>query len=171
MNKTIAITTMFLLMMSPILASEQVRYNSWFDIVNDLQNTIREYHNIQISRGEQPTSFHFDNWVDIVNTLFYLKNELKTMRYIPRRSSSGGGSSSPVEVVEEEPEEIVEEVKLGGDANGDGLVNGGDLAIYYLNYDPLGNNNNTFEMGDWNEDGKIDGGDLAIYQQNYKVLD
>jgi hypothetical protein len=59
---------------------------------------------------------------------------------------------------------------IPGDANGDGKIDGGDLAIWQQNYDPLGTAQNTFEMGDWNGDGKIDGGDLAIWQQNYDPL-
>ena len=59
---------------------------------------------------------------------------------------------------------------IPGDANGDGKVDGSDLAIWQQNYDPLGTVANTFEMGDWNCDGKIDGSDLAIWQQNYDPL-
>jgi hypothetical protein len=54
-----------------------------------------------------------------------------------------------------------------GDANGDGLVDGGDLAIWQQNYDPLGLHSNTFAMGDWNFDRRVDGADLALWQQNY----
>ena len=57
-----------------------------------------------------------------------------------------------------------------GDANGDGKVDGGDLAIWQQNYDPLGTGNNTFATGDWNADNTIDGGDLALWQQNYDPL-
>jgi hypothetical protein len=57
-----------------------------------------------------------------------------------------------------------------GDANGDGKIDGGDLAIWQRNYDPLGLAQNTFAMGDFNEDGKIDGGDIALWQQNYNPL-
>jgi len=59
-----------------------------------------------------------------------------------------------------------------GDANDDGKIDGGDLALWQQNYDPLGLNadNNTFAMGDWNFDGKIDGGDLGLWQQNYNPL-
>jgi hypothetical protein len=61
---------------------------------------------------------------------------------------------------------------LPGDANGDGKVDGGDLAIWQQNYDPLSLNgdNNTWAAGDWNGDGKIDGGDLALWQQYYAPL-
>ena len=59
---------------------------------------------------------------------------------------------------------------LPGDANHDGKVDGGDLAVWQQNYDPLGVGNNTCEMGDFNENGRIDGGDLAIWQQNYDPL-
>ncbi len=51
------------------------------------------------------------------------------------------------------------------------LSSGADLAIWQQNYDPLGVNQNTFEMGDWNLDGKIDGTDLAVWQQNYNPLE
>ena len=59
-----------------------------------------------------------------------------------------------------------------GDANGDGLVDGGDLAIWQQNYDPRGTNaaTNRWVLGDWNGDGKVDGGDLALWQQNYDPL-
>jgi len=56
------------------------------------------------------------------------------------------------------------------DANGDGKVDGGDLAIWQQHYDPLGQNPNTPGMGDWNGDGKVDGGDLALWQQRYNPL-
>jgi glucose/arabinose dehydrogenase len=59
-----------------------------------------------------------------------------------------------------------------GDANGDGKIDGGDLAIWQQNYDPLGSNGagNTWDKGDWNDDNRIDGGDLALWQQNYAPL-
>jgi hypothetical protein len=57
-----------------------------------------------------------------------------------------------------------------GDADLNGKVDGGDLAIWQQNYDPLGLNLNTYPMGDFNGDGKIDGGDLATWQQNYNPL-
>ncbi len=41
------------------------------------------------------------------------------------------------------------------------------MAIWQINYDPLGENDNTFEMGDFDGDGKIDGSDLALWQLNY----
>ncbi|HUU84812.1 MAG TPA: RHS repeat-associated core domain-containing protein, partial [Phycisphaerae bacterium] len=56
------------------------------------------------------------------------------------------------------------------DANGDAKVDGGDLAVWQDNYDPLGLNENTPGMGDWNGDGKIDGGDLALWQQRYNPI-
>jgi len=59
---------------------------------------------------------------------------------------------------------------IPGDANDDGKIDGGDLAIWQQNYDPIGTGNNTFAMGDFNEDGKIDGGDLALWQQNYDPI-
>ena len=61
-------------------------------------------------------------------------------------------------------------VTARGDANGDGQVDGGDLALWQQNYDPLGLHANTWAMGDWNADGMIDGGDLALWQQNYDPL-
>ncbi len=61
-------------------------------------------------------------------------------------------------------------VPARGDANADGLVNGGDLALWQQNYDPLGLHANTWAMGDWNGDGKIDGRDLALWRQHYYPL-
>ena len=56
---------------------------------------------------------------------------------------------------------------IPGDADGDGKVDGSDLAIWQQNYDPVGVNRNIWEMGDWDGNGKIDGADLALWQQNY----
>jgi len=36
--------------------------------------------------------------------------------------------------------------------------------------DPLGENQNTFDMGDWSGDGLIDSADLALWQQNYDPI-
>jgi hypothetical protein len=57
-----------------------------------------------------------------------------------------------------------------GDADGDGLVDSADLATWQQNYDPLGDNENTFAMGDWDSNGLIDSADLAIWQQNYDPI-
>jgi hypothetical protein len=54
-----------------------------------------------------------------------------------------------------------------GDANGDGKVDGGDLAIWQQHYDPLGLGNNSWGTADFDGDGKVDGGDLALWQQHY----
>ena len=59
---------------------------------------------------------------------------------------------------------------LPGDSNGDGLVDGYDLAQWQQNYNPLGNPGATWGRGDWNDDGKIDGSDLALWQQNYSAV-
>jgi hypothetical protein len=59
---------------------------------------------------------------------------------------------------------------IPGDANGDGKVDGGDLATWQQDYDPLGAGNIAFAKGDWSNDGKIDGGDLALWQQNYDPI-
>jgi hypothetical protein len=57
-----------------------------------------------------------------------------------------------------------------GDADGDGIIAGVDLALWQINYDPLGLNDNTWGMGDWNGDGKINGTDLAFWQVNYDPI-
>ena len=54
-----------------------------------------------------------------------------------------------------------------GDADDDGDVDGADLAAWQQNYDPVGLNDNTFEMADFDGDGDVDGADLAIWQINY----
>ena len=63
--------------------------------------------------------------------------------------------------------DIPEPSNLRGDADGDWDVDGDDLAIWQQNYDPVGLNQNTFQMADWDGDGDVDGGDLAFWQQNY----
>ncbi len=58
-----------------------------------------------------------------------------------------------------------------GDANIDGKVDGGDLALWQQHYDPLGlNTGNYFGWGDFNGDGRINGRDLALWRQNYDPL-
>jgi len=59
---------------------------------------------------------------------------------------------------------------IPGDANFDGKVDSADLAVWQQNYDPLGNNQNTFAMGDWDGNGLIDSADLALWQQNYDPI-
>ncbi len=58
---------------------------------------------------------------------------------------------------------------IPGDADGDGKIDGADLARWQQNYDPTGSNapNNNWDMGDWDDNQKIDGADLALWQQNY----
>jgi len=57
-----------------------------------------------------------------------------------------------------------------GDADGNGKVDSADLALWQQNYDPLGENDNTFAMGDWDGNGLIDSADLALWQQNYDPI-
>jgi len=61
---------------------------------------------------------------------------------------------------------------LAGDADGDGKVDGGDLALWQQHYDPLGVNGtaNTWAWGNWDDDNRIDGADLALWQQHYNPL-
>ena len=151
--KTIAIAILSLLLVTTVSA-----YVTWNDVIND-------YSNLIIQTGitwEEATSMN-----QIIDRIFYMKVQLLKPKERPR--TTGGGSID----ITPEPEIPIEEPvieKIGGDANGDGKVDGGDLAVYQINYDPLCENENTWEMGDWNEDGCIDGGDLAIYQQNYNPL-
>ena len=65
---------------------------------------------------------------------------------------------------------VVRNVPVLGDSHGNGLVDSADLAIWQQHYDPLGLNDNTFDMGDWNGDGLIDSTDLAMWQQHYDPL-
>jgi hypothetical protein len=53
---------------------------------------------------------------------------------------------------------------LAGDANGDGLVDVGDLGILAANY---GGTNKTWPKGDFNKDGQVDVGDLGILAAHY----
>ena len=59
---------------------------------------------------------------------------------------------------------------IPGDANGDGIVDGADLAVWQRHYDPLGLSLPTWVKGDWNFDNIVDGADLALWQQNYNPL-
>jgi hypothetical protein len=54
--------------------------------------------------------------------------------------------------------------RMSGDANGDGMVDVGDLGILAANY---GGSNKTWAEGDFNGDGKVDVGDLGILAANY----
>ena len=61
----------------------------------------------------------------------------------------------------------VENLVVPCDSNLDGLVDGGDLSVWQLNYDPIAVSSHTLFDGDWNADGKVDGADLALWQSNY----
>ena len=51
-----------------------------------------------------------------------------------------------------------------------GKVDGQDLAAWQEHYNPLGDEQNSWQDGDWNFDGKIDGADLSLWQQNYDPI-
>lgn len=53
------------------------------------------------------------------------------------------------------------------DADGNGKVDSGDLAIWQANYDPLGLRADTPALGDWDGNGRIDSADLALWQRHY----
>jgi hypothetical protein len=53
---------------------------------------------------------------------------------------------------------------IPGDANGDGMVDVGDLGILAANY---GGSGNSWSQGDFNGDGLVDVGDLGILAANY----
>ena len=55
--------------------------------------------------------------------------------------------------------------QIPGDANGDGMVDVGDLGILAGNYGTL--TDATWEMGDFTGDGAVDVGDLGILAGNY----
>jgi hypothetical protein len=55
--------------------------------------------------------------------------------------------------------------KLRGDANGDGMVDVGDLGILAANYGMT--SGATWSKGDFNNDGMVDVGDLGILAANY----
>ena len=54
--------------------------------------------------------------------------------------------------------------KIPGDANGDGMVDVGDLGILAANY---GGSGKTWTQGDFNNDGLVDVGDLGILAAHY----
>jgi hypothetical protein len=53
---------------------------------------------------------------------------------------------------------------IPGDANGDGMVDVGDLGILAANY---GGTHKTWPLGDFNKDGSVDVGDLGILAAHY----
>jgi hypothetical protein len=59
----------------------------------------------------------------------------------------------------------VEEAKVPGDANGDKMVDVGDLGILAANYGTT--SGATWAQGDFNGDGAVDVGDLGILAANY----
>jgi hypothetical protein len=59
---------------------------------------------------------------------------------------------------------VAGDVKIPGDANGDKMVDVGDLGILAANY---GGSNKSWEQGDFNGDKLVDVGDLGILAANY----
>jgi hypothetical protein len=69
---------------------------------------------------------------------------------------------SPLLTIDFTPADLT---NIPGDANGDGVVNVGDLGILAGNYGML--EGATWAMGDFNGDGKVNVGDLGILAGNY----
>ena len=67
-------------------------------------------------------------------------------------------------------DDVSTRIRIQGDANGDDCVDLTDSRIWRMNYDPLGLNQNTYEMGDFNRDGKVDLLDQRIWRMNYNPL-
>ena len=61
----------------------------------------------------------------------------------------------------------VETVRVPGDANGDGRVDGSDVTILASNWQQ-GIGIATWEMGDFNGDGRVDGSDVTILAGNWQ---
>jgi hypothetical protein len=75
-----------------------------------------------------------------------------------RITSTGSNSSTDVTIVQ------AGVVLTPGDANGDGVVDVGDLGILAANY---GGSGKSWAQGDFNGDGVVDVGDLGILAANY----
>jgi hypothetical protein len=58
----------------------------------------------------------------------------------------------------------LQQTRIAGDANGDGMVDVGDLGILAANY---GGTGKTWAEGDFNDDRIVDVGDLGILAANY----
>ena len=56
------------------------------------------------------------------------------------------------------------------DANGDTRVDISDAMIWLNNYDPLGQNDNSPNIGDWDGDGAVGMGDILVWQRNYDAI-
>ncbi len=59
-------------------------------------------------------------------------------------------------------------VKLAGDFNGDGKVNGQDFLIWQAHYPTT--SGATTDIGDANGDGKVNGQDFLIWQAHYPTI-
>jgi hypothetical protein len=76
----------------------------------------------------------------------------------------GGTYSSPVSFQIDNVTLSTQVDRIPGDANGDNMVDVGDLGILAANY---GGSNKTWERGDFNGDKLVDVGDLGILAANY----
>ena len=101
---------------------------------------------IQMNEGEQIIlMMGVDNKGDYNEPIFYLES----------------ASTGALPFVEYSPNT---QVRIPGDANGDDVVNVGDLGILAANY---GGSDKTWEQGDFNGDGLVNVGDLGILAANY----
>jgi len=79
-----------------------------------------------------------------------------------------GGNDTPGEVGANCPGFVA--CVEGPDRNGDGCVNGADIAIILGNWDPTGSVGNGLGAGDANCDGMVGGADLAIVLGNWQPI-
>ena len=99
MNKTITLGIVFLLAMTPVLASS-MQYETWQDIVIDMTKEMSIYHQRQLVKEEQPTSFAVENMADVINLLFWFKEQNAKPQITRRTFSKGRGGSSSSQTIE-----------------------------------------------------------------------
>jgi hypothetical protein len=94
-----------------------------------------------------------------INVAFTANSSWTATRTGTIRITASGVAGSPIDVTVVQAKD-----RLPGDANGDGMVDVGDLGILAANY---GGSGKSWAQGDFNGDGLVDVGDLGILAAHY----
>lgn len=78
--------------------------------------------------------------------------------------SASGNVIPALNLVRAAAEQVVRAPMAAGDANADGVVDAGDLAVIARSY---GGSERLWAQGDFTGDGRVDGADLALARRNY----
>jgi hypothetical protein len=99
----------------------------------------------------------------IIMASFTQNTSTTTDRTATIRITAPGAASSPKDVTVIQAK-VAQQTKIPGDANGDNMVDVGDLGILAANY---GGSGKGWSQGDFNGDGLVDVGDLGILAAHY----